>query len=105
MVQAVLLLRLYPEECRFTVITDHDELKWILNLSNSTDKLAQWQLCLSEFEFDIVHRVGIMRQAGDVLSRLKKTEEDESLWKTRSRNCALRHPTPRTRRGEGYIHA
>lgn len=33
---AVLLLRPYLEECRFTVCTDHDALKWNLNLTDST---------------------------------------------------------------------
>lgn len=58
-VWSVLMLRLYLERTRFAIRTDHDSLKWTLNLTDNTGRLARWCLCLSEHDFDVVHRTGI----------------------------------------------
>ena len=77
-VWAILLLRPYLEGTRFTIRTDHSALKWLLNLADSSGRLARWRLRLTEFEFDIVHRAGIKHQAADALSRLETTSTDET---------------------------
>lgn len=56
---AVLQLRRYLENSRFTITTDRDSLKWILNLTNSTGRLAKCHVRLFEYELDIVHFAGI----------------------------------------------
>lgn len=61
-------LRTYLEGTRFTARTDQDALRWILNLSDATDQAQRWQLCVSEFAFDIVHPTGITHQVADALS-------------------------------------
>jgi len=48
-----LKLRPYLEGDRFLVRTDHDCLRWILNIEGSRNpRLAHWRLRLSELEFD-----------------------------------------------------
>lgn len=54
---------------KFTVITDHRSLKWILSISNSTSRLSRWALLLAEYDFDVVHRPGVLHGNVDALSR------------------------------------
>ena len=58
-VWACLLLRLYIEIQRLTVVTDHEVLKWLLTYKESTGRLARWRLRLLEYDFDIRYRKGI----------------------------------------------
>lgn len=67
---AALLVHSNTEGIRFTIKTDHDSLMWILNLTQSTSRLARWNLQLSEFVFDVVYIDGIKHQAADALSHL-----------------------------------
>lgn len=62
--------RPYLESTRFTVRSDLDTLKWILNLSDSSKKLARWNVRLSELDFDVVNKAGVKHQAADALIRL-----------------------------------
>ena len=55
-VWAVLMLRPYLEGSKFTLRTDHDSLRWIMNLSDASGRLQRWRLRLSEYEYDVVHR-------------------------------------------------
>lgn len=72
----MLLLRPYLEGKRFTIMTDHDALKWILNLSNAVGRLARWRFQLFEFEFEDIHRADEKRQAADALSTLRTGGEE-----------------------------
>lgn len=65
------------EGTRFTVRTDHDSLKWILNLTDSTSQLARCCVCLSEYDFNVVHLAGKKHEGADALSRLRTTVEDQ----------------------------
>lgn len=47
-------------------------------MTNVTEKLARWQLRLSQFEFEVIHRANIKHQVAEPLSRLPTIEEDES---------------------------
>lgn len=75
-VWAVLLICPYLEGTKFTIRTDHDSLRSILNIIDATGRLARWELRLSEFEYDAVHRAGIKNQAADALYRLPTTGHD-----------------------------
>lgn len=61
--------RPYIEGKRFRVITDHSSLKWFMNLSNPTGRLARWGCRLSSYDFEIVHRRGRDNIVPDALSR------------------------------------
>lgn len=67
----VLFLWIYFEVCQFTVRTDHDSLKWILNLTVSLGKMGCWKLHWSKFELHVVHRNAMKHQAGEDLLLLK----------------------------------
>ena len=69
-VWAVTSLRPYIEGTRFTVRTDHDSLRWLMNFTEATGRLCRWRLRLDQFEFDIEYRPGRVHQVPDALSRL-----------------------------------
>lgn len=52
-VWAVLLVRPYLKSNRFSIRTSHDSLKWILNVSVRSGRLARRYLRLSGFNFDV----------------------------------------------------
>lgn len=78
MVWAVLLFLSDVEVCQLTVTTDHNALKWILNLTDLTGKLVFWRLRLSEFKFEVVHHAGTKHQASDALLRPRMTGTDQT---------------------------
>ena len=43
---------------KFTVITDHSSLRWLMNIKDATRRLARWSLLLQQYDFDIVYRPG-----------------------------------------------
>lgn len=75
---SVLILQPYLEGKRFTILANHDSCKWILNLPDSTGRLAQWRVRLWEYDFDVLHRAGIRHQANDAKSRLQTTGEHKT---------------------------
>lgn len=84
-----LILGTYLEENWFTIHTDLDCQKWMLDLADARGRLARRRRRLSDFEFDVVHRVGIKHQAADVLPRMPTdsadttpTEEDIPIAET-----------------------
>ena len=54
---------------KFEIVTDHNSLKWLMNLKNPTPKLQRWSLDLTEYEFSITHRPGRVHNNADALSR------------------------------------
>ena len=69
-VWAITSLRPYIEVTHLTVRTDHDALRWLMNLRESSGRLTRWRLRLAEFDFTIEHRPGRVHQVPDALSRL-----------------------------------
>ncbi|KAJ2939810.1 hypothetical protein O0L34_g18004 [Tuta absoluta] len=57
---------------QFTVYTDHAALKWFLNLSNPSGRLARWAIRLSSFNFILKHKKGKDNLVPDLLSRTPK---------------------------------
>ena len=54
---------------KFTVITDHANLKFLSSIAPQNSKLARWCLSLAEFDFNIEHRPGKVNVVPDALSR------------------------------------
>lgn len=71
-VWAVKSFRCYVYGRRFTIITDHRPLRWLMNLKDPSSRLGRWALILTEHEFDIVHRPG--KQHGN------SVVEMEPIW-------------------------
>lgn len=67
LIRVVLRLKPYLEWCLFMIQGGDDAIKWIINLKESTGRLARWPLRLSEFELDEAYYAGIKHQATDAL--------------------------------------
>lgn len=63
--------RPYIEGTEFNVITDHASLKWLLNLTNPSGRLARWATRLSQYNFKITHKKGANHTVPDALSRIE----------------------------------
>jgi hypothetical protein len=61
--------RYYLYGRKFTLVTDHRSLCWLLKLEDPSAKLTRWALRLSEFEYTVVHRPGKQYRVPDALSR------------------------------------
>lgn len=76
-VEAVKHFKCYLYGQKFTIITDHRPLKWLLSLKDPTSRLARWSLLLSSYDFEIVHRPGKKHGNVDALSRYFPPTHDE----------------------------
>jgi hypothetical protein len=61
--------RCYLYGRKFTLITDHKPLGWLLKLKEPSAKLTSWALRLSEFQYRVEHRPGKQHVVPDALSR------------------------------------
>ena len=76
MIYSVNKFRHYLLGKKFTSFhVDHSALLYLVSKQELTGKLARWTLLLQEFEFDILHRLGVQHAVADCLSRLESGEE------------------------------
>ena len=75
-VWATILFRPYLFGNSFTLVTNHEPLKWIMTTQKLTGKLARWSLLLQEYDFTVVHRAGTDNANADCLSRYLRTSTD-----------------------------
>ncbi|OWZ08376.1 LOW QUALITY PROTEIN: Gag-pol fusion protein [Phytophthora megakarya] len=68
-VWAIKLSRPYLYGRRFSIVTDHAALKWLMTSPNLTGKLHRWALTLQKFEFTVEYRPGSSNVVADALSR------------------------------------
>ena len=54
---------------KFTIYTDHNAVRWLMNIREPTGRLARWALLLQQYDFEIVHRSGRSNGNADALSR------------------------------------
>ena len=78
-VWAVAHFRCYLFGNPFTIITDHQPLKWLMESDKLTGKLARWALILQEYDFDVVHRLGTANLDVDGLSRNPSTSQQDAI--------------------------
>jgi RNase H-like domain found in reverse transcriptase/Integrase zinc binding domain/Integrase core domain len=69
-VHAVTVFYPYLWGRKFTVITDHNPLKWLMKMSKPTGRLMRWSLLLQEYDMDIQYRSGSKHGNADGLSRI-----------------------------------
>lgn len=62
-------MRDYLEGYRFTVVTDHQSLRWLQTLESPTGRLGRWLFELQQFDFEIQYRRGALNKVADALSR------------------------------------
>jgi len=92
-VWAVTTLRPYIERTRFVVRTDHNALRWLMNINDPTGRLVRWRLRLSEFDYTIVYRPGRVHQVPDALSRVPTNGGDTAPLDD-AIPCLVVGPTP-----------
>jgi hypothetical protein len=68
-VWAVAHFRCYLFGTQFSLVTNHQLLKWLMESDKLTGKLARWALILQEYDFQVVHRLGVANLDVDGLSR------------------------------------
>jgi RNase H-like domain found in reverse transcriptase len=74
----ILHLRLYLESRHLVVRTDHNSLRWVLNLADAQGRLALWRLRLLEFDFEVQYSQGASHHTADTVSRLRVCDSDTS---------------------------
>jgi hypothetical protein len=74
---AVKYFRHYLYGSKFSIITDHAALKWLLNsvTENANRRLERWKIVLSEYDFEIIYRKGKNHSNADAFSRLNLNQE------------------------------
>ncbi|KAL5516359.1 hypothetical protein EMCRGX_G001657 [Ephydatia muelleri] len=68
LVWAIKHFRPYLYGRRFTVRTDHASLRWLQSFHEPEGQVARWLECLSEYDFEVVHRPGTKHTNADALS-------------------------------------
>ena len=74
-VWAIQLLRPYLERSHFDLYTDHQALKWMMDMTDASSRLACWRLRLMEFDFTVKYRNGASNTVADCVSRLATFHE------------------------------
>ncbi len=64
-VWAVQILRPYLERRHFDLYTDHQALKWMMDLTDVGGRLARWRLRLLEFDFTVRYKKGLKNTIAD----------------------------------------
>ncbi|XP_023243879.1 uncharacterized protein LOC111641862 [Centruroides sculpturatus] len=85
---------------KFTIITDHRPLRWLMSNkdSSSNSRIARWIIFLQEFDFTITHKAGDCHKNADALSRIpirQITQKEELVpiySKTQIRDLQRRDP-------------
>ena len=74
-------MRPYLEGYHFTVLTDHQSLRWLHSIKSPSGRLARWSIFLQQFDFEIKYRQGVLNRVADALSRdpLPGTSKDEEF--------------------------
>ncbi|GJP80887.1 hypothetical protein CLOP_g11086 [Closterium sp. NIES-67] len=69
--------RAYLQGRKFTLVTDHQPLLWLMTNQTLTGRNARWAMRLQEYDFVIKHRAGKTLQHADGLSRNPPPEEEQ----------------------------
>jgi len=62
-------MRNYLEGYDFTVITDHQALKWLRKIDSPTGCLGRWALELQQYNLEVQYRRGTLNRVANALSR------------------------------------
>lgn len=63
---------------KFLIETDHKPLQWLFSIKEPNSKLVRWRLKLSEFDYEIKYKKGILNGNADALSRIEINLTEQS---------------------------
>jgi len=63
---------------QFTLVTNHQPLKWLMESDELTRKPTRWVLILQEYDFQVVHKPGVINFDADGLSRNPCTSQEDN---------------------------
>ncbi|OAE35993.1 hypothetical protein AXG93_93s1320 [Marchantia polymorpha subsp. ruderalis] len=69
--------RCYLFGTQFTLVIDYQQFKWLMESNKLTWKFARWALILPEYDFHVVHRLGVANLDADGLSRNPCTSQQD----------------------------
>jgi len=79
-------LRGYLEGYTFTVVNDHQALRWLQKMDSPTGRLGRWALELQQYTFNVQYRGGSLNRVADALSRrphVNTIRPSQCTWYTR----------------------
>jgi hypothetical protein len=78
-VWGVRYFRPYLYGTKFTVVTDHKPLTWIMSVKDPGSRLLKWRIKLEEYDYEILFKNGILNTNADALSRVGSLAEDKGV--------------------------
>jgi hypothetical protein len=76
-VWVVINFRPYLYGTNFFLYMDHQPIKWLMTNDKLTGKLARWALIFQEYEFKVIHQLGITHQNAYTMSRRPLTTSED----------------------------
>ena len=67
--------RPYLYGTKFTIVTDHKLLTWIVSVKDPGSRLLRWRLKLERYDYEIVFQKGVANTNADALSRINQLAE------------------------------
>jgi len=64
---------------QFTLVTNHQLLKWLMESDKLTGKLARWALILQKYDFQVVHKPRVTNLDADGLNRNPCTSHEDNI--------------------------
>lgn len=61
--------RTYLYGKHFTILTDHQPLRWLFNNKDPSSRLMRWRIMLEEYDYEIRYKRGTQNSNADALSR------------------------------------
>ena len=93
-IRAVKHFRHYLIGHHFTIRTDHNSLKWLMNFKETKGLVARWIMQLQEYDFTIEHRKGVEHGNADGLSRQVRVKKRRRCGREECNECDVDQPDP-----------
>ena len=94
---AVKRFRPYLFGRKFTIVTDHCGLTYLMTAKDLANRLARWSLTLMDYQFDIQYNKGKLHTDADFLSRNPFAEEREQMKKRKTEDASPKEENIRIR--------
>lgn len=72
---------------RFTIVTDHKPLTWLMNFKQPNSKIIRWRLQLQEYDFEVIYKKGSQNVIADALSRPEVSMNHSEVLPTSQTVC------------------